>query len=83
MKKTTNQKERTIILKRKIKEKEQKFCILDDPSKLSSEDWKHVIGIFTAGQSWQFKGWPIQNPTELFSKCLEKKINFFNIFYFR
>eukprot|EP01080_Neovahlkampfia_damariscottae_P011691 gene11691-4925_t len=62
------QKERTVILKRKIKDKEQKFCVLDDPSKLSSNDWKRVIAIFTAGQSWQFKGWPIQNPTELFSK---------------
>jgi hypothetical protein len=75
-KKSNSKKERSIIIKRKIRENSQSFCIIDDPTRLSSNDWERVVAIFTTGQSWQFKGWPIQNPTELFSKCFKNSSNF-------
>lgn len=45
------------------------YRVIDNPSKLSAQDWNRVVGVFVMGPAWQFKGWPWDgNPTEIFSK---------------
>lgn len=43
--------------------------ILDNPLKLSIEDWDRVVAVFVQGPAWQFKGWPFGgNPVDIFEK---------------
>jgi len=45
------------------------YRVIDNPGKLSPQDWDRVVAVFVMGQAWQFKGWPWNgNPTEIFSK---------------
>lgn len=45
------------------------YRIIDNPNKLSAQDWNRVVGVFVMGPAWQFKGWPWDgNPTEIFAK---------------
>ncbi|GAB6023416.1 accessory factor associated with RNA polymerase II [Chamberlinius hualienensis] len=45
------------------------YRIIDNPLKLSREDWDRVIAVFVQGPSWQFKGWQWDgNPVEIFSR---------------
>lgn len=45
------------------------YRIIDNPLKLSHEDWDRVVAVFVQGPAWQFKGWPWDgNPVEIFSR---------------
>lgn len=45
------------------------YRIIDNPSKLTAQDWTRVVAVFVMGPAWQFKGWPWDgNPVEIFSK---------------
>ncbi|XP_071097734.1 parafibromin-like [Haliotis cracherodii] len=45
------------------------YRIIDNPLKLSPDDWDRVVAVFVQGPAWQFKGWPWNgNPVEIFSK---------------
>lgn len=48
----------------------QAYKIVDDPAKLSEEDWQRVVAVFVTGQQWQFKGWKYSSPVELFQHVL-------------
>jgi len=45
------------------------YRIIDNPTKLSTDDWDRVVAVFVQGPAWQFKGWPWNgNPVEIFHK---------------
>lgn len=45
------------------------YRIIDNPAKLSSQDWSRVVAVFVMGPAWQFKGWPWEGqPVEIFAK---------------
>lgn len=61
------------------------YRVIDNPQKLTQQDWSRVVAVFVMGPAWQFKGWPWDgNPVEIFSKSnliqnfnqIKKKINF-------
>ena len=45
------------------------YRIIDNPAKLTPQDWNRVVAVFVMGPAWQFKGWPWDgNPVEIFSQ---------------
>jgi hypothetical protein len=46
------------------------YKIIDDPLKLTSEEWESVAVVFVTGQAWQFKGWKYATPQDLFQNVL-------------
>ncbi|KAK2163897.1 hypothetical protein LSH36_72g00007 [Paralvinella palmiformis] len=43
------------------------YRVIDNPLKLSSDDWGRVVAVFVQGPAWQFKGWPWSGiPVEIF-----------------
>lgn len=45
------------------------YRIVDQPGKLTPQDWNRVVAVFVLGPQWQFKGWPWEgNPVDIFSK---------------
>jgi len=68
MKKTFKDKPNAVMIHCKINQKMTDIMVIDDPLKLSKKDWERVMAVFTTGQTWQFKEWPLQNPTDLFTK---------------
>uniref|UniRef100_A0A915HLA7 Cell division control protein 73 C-terminal domain-containing protein n=1 Tax=Romanomermis culicivorax TaxID=13658 RepID=A0A915HLA7_ROMCU len=44
------------------------YRVIDNPQKLTSEEWERVVAVFVQGPSWQFKEWPFAGPSEIFSK---------------
>lgn len=44
------------------------YRVIDNPSKLTQADWDRVVAVFVMGPTWQFKGWPCEDPVEIFSK---------------
>lgn len=47
------------------------YRVIDNPSKLSAQDWNRVVAVFVMGPAWQFKGWPWDgNPVEIFSQSM-------------
>ncbi|XP_017770873.1 PREDICTED: parafibromin-like [Nicrophorus vespilloides] len=44
------------------------YRVVDNPAKLSPSDWDRVVAVFVMGPAWQFKGYPWENPTEIFAK---------------
>lgn len=45
------------------------YRVVDQPGKLTPQDWSRVVAVFVLGPQWQFKGWPWEgNPVEIFSK---------------
>lgn len=51
------------------------YRVIDNPSKLTPQDWHRVVAVFVMGPAWQFKGWPWNgNPVEIFS---QSKCNFY------
>jgi len=44
------------------------YRIVDNPLKLTPEEWERVVAVFVQGPSWQFKEWPYANPSDIFSK---------------
>jgi len=48
----------------------QTFKVVDNPQRLSESDWRRVIAVFAQGAAWQFKGWKVSQPVEIFNKFL-------------
>lgn len=46
------------------------YKIIDDPTKLLSEEWDRVVAAFVTGQQWQFRGWKYSSPVDLFQHVL-------------
>lgn len=45
------------------------YRVIDNPQKLTAQDWQRVVAVFVMGPAWQFKGWPWDgNPVEIFAK---------------
>lgn len=45
------------------------YRIIDNPAKLTPDDWERVVAVFVQGPAWQFKGWPWNgNPTDIFAR---------------
>lgn len=45
------------------------YRIVDNPVKLTAQEWNRVVAVFVMGPAWQFKGWPWEgSPVEIFSK---------------
>lgn len=44
------------------------YKLIDNPVRLEREDWARVVAVFVQGQAWQFKGWPLGSPVDIFSK---------------
>ncbi|XP_044728391.1 parafibromin [Chrysoperla carnea] len=44
------------------------YRVVDNPAKLSPADWDRVVAVFVMGPAWQFKGYPWEQPVEIFSK---------------
>lgn len=45
------------------------YKVIDNPTKLDSNDWNRVVAVFVQGPAWQFKGWPWGGiPVEIFSR---------------
>ncbi|XP_055375162.1 parafibromin [Condylostylus longicornis] len=53
------------------------YRVIDNPQKLSAQDWTRVVAVFVMGPAWQFKGWPWDgNPVEIFSKICAFHLRF-------
>lgn len=47
-------------------EKTLKFQLVDNPTRITPEDWSRVIAVFLhGGATWQFKGWKWETPLEI------------------
>ena len=46
----------------------QSFKLVDDPRRLSDSDWKKVVAVVAQGAAWQFKGWKVSQPVDLFQQ---------------
>jgi len=58
-----------VILKRAISKNQfEEYMVIDNPTKLTKEEWSRVIAIFVTGQEWQFRGWFDENPTHVLNK---------------
>ncbi|KAK0065685.1 parafibromin [Biomphalaria pfeifferi] len=45
------------------------YRIIDNPLKLTPDDWDRVVAVFVQGPAWQFKSWPWNgNPVDIFAK---------------
>lgn len=45
------------------------YRVVDQPGKLTQQDWSRVVAVFVLGPQWQFKGFPWGgNPVDIFSK---------------
>lgn len=47
-----------------------RFILVDTPEQFKPEYWNRVVAVFTTGQTWQFKSYKWQHPTELFRHTL-------------
>jgi parafibromin len=54
----------------------QSFKLVDDPRRLSDGDWKRVVAVVAQGAAWQFKGWKINKPVDLFNQYLGVHVKF-------
>jgi parafibromin len=43
------------------------FILVDSTTSFKPTYWSRVVGIFTTGQTWQFKSYKYPNPAELFA----------------
>lgn len=61
-------KESSIVVERQTKGSagKRQYQIVDNPTRLSIEDWNRVKAVFVQGPAWQFKGWKWENPVDLF-----------------
>lgn len=58
-----------LIQRRKQDNTTVPYRIIDNPLKLTPDEWNRVVAVFVQGPAWQFKGWPWDgNPVEIFSK---------------
>uniref|UniRef100_A0AC35GNH7 Cell division control protein 73 C-terminal domain-containing protein n=1 Tax=Panagrolaimus sp. PS1159 TaxID=55785 RepID=A0AC35GNH7_9BILA len=57
-----------LIHRRKDNGQTVPYRIVDNPSRLTDEEWDRVVAVFVQGPAWQFKGWHWGgNPTTIFS----------------
>ncbi|CAH0048598.1 unnamed protein product [Clonostachys solani] len=47
-----------------------RFILVEGPEQFKPEYWNRVVGVFTTGQTWQFKNYKWSNPNELFKHTL-------------
>lgn len=53
------------------------YRVIDNPAKLTPQDWSRVVAVFVMGPAWQFKGWPWDgNPVEIFAKICAFHLRF-------
>lgn len=62
------QKENSVSIEHKFSSgRTVKFQLIDNPNRLSPEDWQRVVAVFVQGGNlWQFKGWKWESPADLF-----------------
>ncbi|XP_011210238.1 parafibromin [Bactrocera dorsalis] len=66
-----------VLLQRKRNNQTVPYRVIDNPQKLSAQDWQRVVAVFVMGPAWQFKGWPWDgNPVEIFSKICAFHLRF-------
>lgn len=72
------QRENEVLLQRvKNDNSTVPYRVIDNPAKLSPQDWTRVVAVFVMGPAWQFKGWPWDgNPVEIFSKICAFHLRF-------
>jgi parafibromin len=47
-----------------------RFVLVENSDQFKPDYWSRLVGVFTTGQTWQFKSYKWSNPQELFSKAL-------------
>lgn len=47
-----------------------RFILVDTPEQFKPDYWQRVVAVFTTGQTWQFKSYKWQHPTDLFRNVL-------------
>ncbi|KAI9774679.1 MAG: accessory factor associated with RNA polymerase II [Geoglossum simile] len=47
-----------------------RFILVDTPEQFKPDYWSRVVGVFTTGQTWQFKSYKWQSPSDLFRNAL-------------
>ncbi|KAI9783510.1 MAG: accessory factor associated with RNA polymerase II [Geoglossum umbratile] len=47
-----------------------RFILVDTPEQFKPDYWSRVVGVFTTGQTWQFKSYKWQSPSDLFRNVL-------------
>jgi len=47
-----------------------RFILVDTPEQFKPDYWRRVVGVFTTGQTWQFKAYKWQNAPDLFKNAL-------------
>ncbi|GLV44035.1 hyrax [Carabus blaptoides fortunei] len=57
-----------VLLQRQKNGMSVPYRVIDNPAKLTPSDWDRVVAVFVMGPAWQFKGYPWENPVEIFSK---------------
>ncbi|OTF77690.1 hypothetical protein BLA29_003418 [Euroglyphus maynei] len=58
-----------LIQRRKPDNTTVPYRIIDNPLKLTQDEWNRVVAVFVQGPAWQFKGWPWNgNPVEIFAR---------------
>lgn len=82
MKQLNGPKPTSLIIKRNISPRlgggSVEYEIIDNPSRKlqSSKDWDRVVAVLAQGAAWQFKGWKMSNPVDVFSKSFGYYIGF-------
>ncbi|VDD88604.1 unnamed protein product [Enterobius vermicularis] len=67
--KATSRRENEVLLQRaKEGGVTVPYRVVENPLKLSDDEWGRVVAVFVQGPAWQFKGWRWGgNPTDIFS----------------
>jgi len=67
-KKNSGAKKKPLVKVHKQKDdKLYTYHVIDNPAKLTPEDWYRVVAVFAQGAAWQFKGWKWSTPVEIFT----------------
>lgn len=63
-------KENVIFIEHRFKSAgtTMRFQIVDNPIRLTADQWSRVVAVFVQGTSWQFKGWRWETPAEILSR---------------
>ncbi|GMT11662.1 hypothetical protein PFISCL1PPCAC_2959, partial [Pristionchus fissidentatus] len=61
-------RENECLLQRRRGDVTVPYRVVDNPMKLTPEEWDRVVAVFAMGPAWQFKGWQWNgNPVDIFS----------------
>lgn len=67
-KQMTRRENELLIQRRKEGGQTVPYRIVDNPLRLTEDEWSRVVAVFVQGPAWQFKGWHWGgNPTEIFA----------------